>query len=360
MNEVNRITLRSNKDFDTTLVSNRFIDEFMIPANEAQIKIYLHLLRCIGANLPVSVSSIADRFNYTEKDIMRALLYWDKHKLLSVEYDDDNNIFGICLNEIPPIPATRKSPVDTVVEVAMDSCPQISAAVTAVPTASEPTTKPFYSLDKVAEFQSREEVKQLIYMTEHYMGKTLSKADGHSLLYMYEELQFPVDLIEYLIEYCVNNGHKSMRYIEKTALAWADEGIHTFKAAKMSTTRFKKEYFAVLKAFGISGRNPVDTDIDFIKRWTNEYGFDMDLILEACSRTIRSISKPSFDYTDSILKNWRDKNIHHKSELEKLDEDFQKSKLVKTVPLSRTSDKFKNFDERTYDYSALEQDLLRN
>lgn len=352
VNKVNRITLRGNRNLDTTLVSNCFIDEYMVHANEAQIKIYLHLLRCIGANLPVSVSSIADRFNYTEKDILRALLYWDKEGLLSIEFDNEKNVVGICLNEIPASEAASNSaPVP--VETTADTIPVENT----VPAAA----KPFYSLDKMAEFRNREEVKQLIFMTEHYMGKTLSKADSNSLLYMYEELHFPVDLIEYLIEYCVNNGHKSMRYIEKTALAWSDEGIDSVKAAKSNASHFKKEYFAVLKAFGISGRNPVDADIDFIKRWTNEYGFDIDIILEACNRTIRSISKPSFVYADTILKSWKEKEIHHKSDLAKLDESFQKEKTKKTPSQAyTTTDKFKNFEERTYDYSQLEQDLLRN
>lgn len=35
------------------------------------------------------------------------------------------------------------------------------------------------------------------------------------------------ELIEYLIEYCVENGHKSMHYINKVALSWHEENITT-------------------------------------------------------------------------------------------------------------------------------------
>ena len=42
----------------------------------------------------VSVSSIADRFNYTEKDIFRALLYWDRHNLISLEFDESNTYWN--------------------------------------------------------------------------------------------------------------------------------------------------------------------------------------------------------------------------------------------------------------------------
>lgn len=74
---------------DATIVSNRFIDEYMAEANDAQLKIYLYLLRMMNAGRTFSISGIADAFNHTEKDVMRALKYWEKCKVLSLEYDNE-------------------------------------------------------------------------------------------------------------------------------------------------------------------------------------------------------------------------------------------------------------------------------
>ena len=74
---------------DATIVSNRFIDEYMAEANDAQLKIYLYLLRMMNAGRTFSISGIADAFNHTEKDVMRALKYWEKCKVLSLEYDKE-------------------------------------------------------------------------------------------------------------------------------------------------------------------------------------------------------------------------------------------------------------------------------
>ena len=41
-----------------------------------------------------------------------------------------------------------------------------------------------------------------------------------------------VDLIDYLIEYCVGRDHRSIRYIETVAMAWKEEGITTVEMAK--------------------------------------------------------------------------------------------------------------------------------
>ena len=72
---------------EATVLSNKFIDEYMKDANDAQIKVYLYLLRMMGANRSTSVSEIADKFNHTEKDVMRALKYWEKMQLLSLMID---------------------------------------------------------------------------------------------------------------------------------------------------------------------------------------------------------------------------------------------------------------------------------
>ena len=69
-----------------------------------------------------------------------------------------------------------------------------------------------------------------------------------------------VDLIDYLIEYCVGRDHRSIRYIETVAMA-GEEGITTVEMAKDSTSRYSKEYFSVLKAMGITNRNPSDAEI---------------------------------------------------------------------------------------------------
>ena len=65
---------------DATVVSNIFIDHYMKDANDAQLKIYLYLLRVLSAQKGCSISDLADQFNYTEKDVQRALktliVYW--------------------------------------------------------------------------------------------------------------------------------------------------------------------------------------------------------------------------------------------------------------------------------------------
>ncbi len=222
--------------------------------------------------------------------------------------------------------------------------------------------KPLETVSKIANIKSRKEFKQLLFMTEQYLGKTLSKSDVDMISYFYDSLHFPIDLIEFLVEYCVENGHKSMHYIQSVALAWSDHSILSVAAAKEQISSYCKEYFSVLKAFGITGRNPVTTEKQFINKWTDELGFSMELICEACTRTIAAIQTPKFGYADSILMNWKKQNVHHLSDLIKIDEahmERQKGKKKATGQVSPVAkNAFTNFEQRDYNLNSLEAQLL--
>ena len=72
------ITLHNTSHPEVTILSNTFIDNYMPEANGEFVKIYLYLLRCINAAENFSISKMADKFDHTEKDIKRALKYWEK------------------------------------------------------------------------------------------------------------------------------------------------------------------------------------------------------------------------------------------------------------------------------------------
>ena len=121
--------------------------------------------------------------------------------------------------------------------------------------------------DRVNELKQNEDIIQLLYVAEQYLGKTLSPTEIQKMLFFYDGLGMSADLIEYLIEYCVGHNHKSIRYIEKVALAWAEEGITSVEIAKQSGSRYNKDYFSILKALGITNRNPVETEITLMDTW---------------------------------------------------------------------------------------------
>lgn len=346
-----KITLHSDAPNSATSVSNIFIDEYMSDANGEFVKIYLYLLRLMNApDASFSISSIADKFEHTEKDIKRALTYWERMQLLRLEYDDKENLTGVCL--LDSTSRNTDKPSDK------DSSNNSDTGNTAK--AAEPPKKKSYSADDIKGFRQNEAVAELFFIAERYLSRTLSATDINTILYVYDVLGFSTDLIEYLIEYCVGKGHTSIRYIEKVALSWADSNISTVADAKQAANIHSQSYFMVMKALGISGRNLVPAETSMIEKWKSEYGFSNELIEEACRRTISTIHQPSFEYTDSILNNWHKKKITNISDIAKLDAEHQSRKKVAATTAASTAskNKFNNFTQRSYDYEQLEKMLL--
>ena len=143
---------------DVTVVSNIFIDEYMKEANDAQLKVYLYLLRTMSAHLPTSVSDIADQFNHTEKDVLRALKYWEKNHLLALEYDDAKVLTAIRLLDVTKKASDEAAPLAPVVPLsAARKETQRPAPVEAEAEAPAPNPyeKPAYTLDQIREFKEK-------------------------------------------------------------------------------------------------------------------------------------------------------------------------------------------------------------
>lgn len=354
------LTLTSRFQDNTTSVENEFIDHYMAKANGEYVKVYLLLLRHLNQpSIPLSVSMLADILDNTEKDIIRALNYWAKIGLITITCDASNCICGIALEHVAAL--TESSPAaDTTADMsALESSSAEASSLNPSSVKAASRKAPSKSTQ-----QSREELKQILFITEQYLGKTLTRTEVDTIIYFYESLGFSTDLIEFLIEHCVDNGHKSIHYIQKVALAWYEANITTVDEAKERTSVRNKTCYSILAAFGITGRSPAAVELDYIRRWSEEYGFSLEMILEACNRTISSIHQPSFEYADTILKSWKEKNVRHPSDIEQADLLFRQEKEQKKarpVPAkSMTSNRFNNFQGRSYDLDSLEQQLLNS
>ena len=360
----------------------------MPKANGEFVKVYLYLLRATGSGAGIAtISEIADHFSNTEADIVRALNYWASEGILQVQTGADGQITGINLCSLA-VSAMQAAQNNMQSNVDNNTAQNISGADSQVQDSvveklkNQATDKPApsqkeYTLDEIKEFRKNPDISELFFIIETYLKHTLSSTDTNIVLYWLDELHFSTDLVEYLVEYCITKGHSSLRYMNKVALGWADAGIKTVDQAKDDAAAHSQIYYSVMKALGITGRNLVDSEVSLINKWVGEYGFDMELVKAACSKTISAIQKPSFEYTDSILTNWRKKDVHTLKDVEVLDANFAKANKATgsgssqganaangfSKPKSNNSNsknKFNNFNQRNNDYDKLEKLFLNS
>lgn len=357
------LTIYQDNYTDSTVISNRFIDEYMQAANDAQLKIYLYLIRMMNARLDTSIGDIADKFNYTEKDVIRALKYWERNRLLVLDYDSQKNIVGIHLMDSN---ASAGLPVNP----AMTTYPSLTApsSSTAMPahavtypsvTAAQPQIQPFsvekpnYTADELRDFKADEDTARLLFVAEQYLKRPLSANDMRTILFIMDKLEFSEDLTDYLIQYCVDRGKRDMRYIEKVALSWAEQGITTQKQAATLAGKYDKTVYEIMRALG-KNNLPTETEVAYIDRWRKFYGFENDVILTACERTVLATDSHRFEYADSILASWHKAGVHHKGDIKSLDENHRRGRASR--PTASTN-KFNQFTQHDYDFDAIQQAL---
>ena len=408
------INISSDIATSFTTVSDIFIDQYMPKANGEFVKVYLYLLRATGSGAGIAtISEIADHFSNTEADIIRALNYWASEGILQLQSGADGQIMGInlCSLSVSGMQAAQSNIQSAVADNAAQNNLQNSVVNNAAQNSLQndvvnnvaqnistadirmqdsvveklksqtpdkaASSQKEYTLDEIKEFRKNPDISELFFIIETYLKHTLSSTDTNMVLYWLDELHFSTDLVEYLVEYCITKGHSSLRYMNKVALGWADAGIKTVDQAKDDAAAHSQIYYSVMKALGITGRNLVDSEVSLINKWVGEYGFDIELVKAACSKTISAIQKPSFEYTDSILANWRKKDVHTLKDVEVLDANFAKANKASATGSSQSTNaangsskpksnnsssknKFNNFNQRNNDYDKLEKLFLNS
>ena len=329
-----------------TLLPNAFIDRYMPRANGEFVKVYIFLLRALsGSQEEITTEEMADRLQCTEKDILRALRYWQKEGLAALTYGPGKVLNSVELLDYPESAEEPDRKALPVTEPAEDPVPK-----------TLPVTTPAQNM------KDQDALKQLLFAAEHLLGKPMTPSEVQKILYFHENLGMSPDLIEFLVEYCVSKNHKSLRYMEKVALAWNEAGITTVSMARENSSLFKSEYFSVLRYLGITGRSPVKEETAYIDKWIDTFGFDLPLIQEACSRTILKTGQPSFQYTDRILTDWHDRNVHGIEDVKAAEEAYRntrKETVSQTkTPSSGSRNRFNNFHQRQYDFQEYEKRLL--
>ncbi len=360
--------MKSSLRIGATMVADEFIDKYMPEANGEYVKVYLYLLR--HQDRTVTVLEMADALDHTESDIRRALAYWERQGVLSGEADGgmERGNAAEAVKTARKLPAEGPQTEKAASPAGMPqgeerpaSAPQLSSdgvraetetAASAsgrgaaedrreAPEAAEqagpdggipetedaqgtavPASRPSYTPEQMKALSDREEdFSQLLYIAQKYLNTVFTSRECEVFAYLYDGLKLPPELLEYLVEYCVQNGHTSIRYLETVGLNWHKKGIRTVEAAKRYTASFSAEGFAVMRAFGLNDRRPGDSEMDMIRRWFREWGFSRELVLEACARTLKATNKPSFAYADRILMEWRKCGIRTMDDVRRRDEE---------------------------------------
>ena len=223
------MTYKDNFKIDVTLVANEFLDKFMPKANGDNIKGYIYILR--KGRKGTDIPETAEALELTEGDVRRAIRYWEELGVFK----------GQETAKTEEAPSARRQERKAAV-----------ASEASEAKAGDPGEKPLddaalrdrykslsgkEALDRLSEDA---EFTQLLFVVQRYMSRILSNRDQQVFAYLYDGLHMPCEVIDYLVDYCVQQGKNNIKYIETVGLDWVTSGIRDVESAKKRTKEFEE------------------------------------------------------------------------------------------------------------------------
>ncbi|MCD7862112.1 MAG: DnaD domain protein [Lachnospiraceae bacterium] len=329
---------------EVTVIPNTVIDHIVPEANELQLKVYLYILRHQADSDLLQISQMADFFNETEKEIVRALHFWEqKGILISVQEESAPKQE----KTVPEQEGTSLRQEDTTLRQEISYGTSFTVPV-----------RPRLSRDEVRKLSQDREFSELMFLSESFVGKPLTSRDVESLLFIKENLHFSSELSEYLLEYCASQNKKNFKYVEAVAVAWASQGITTPEEAKAQSQGYSKQIYSVMNALGKKS-DPTPTETAYIQRWYHEYGMEADVIEEACRRTVLATDRNRFQYADKILHSWSQAGVRSLQDIAKADSAHAQKKTPalrrSAQPAYAANNPFLQHTQSDTDYESLEK-----
>lgn len=164
---------------------------------------------------------------------------------------------------------------------------------------------------------------------EKMLGKTLGYDSRSTLLMMHDHYGLPIEVIYMLVDYCKSVGKSGFSYISKVGKTWGEKEIDTIEKADEqikilnSCNKLWKEFAEMA---GIQNPRPSSSQSAYLRTWSIELKFNVEMIYLAYEEMLNHSSKISFPYMNKILMNWHSKGIKTPDDIEKEKEEYRRKK----------------------------------
>jgi DnaD/phage-associated family protein len=176
-----------------------------------------------------------------------------------------------------------------------------------------------YATDELAAlFEKRRVTAQFIDEAQRVVGRTFNSYDTGIVAGLVDQLGFEEEAVLAMLAYVTRIGKKGLRYSEKLALSFYDEGITTAAAVveRIALIEHSSEVISKIKQlFGIGARELSKTEKALFEKWTQKFGYGIEVIRVAYDITVDATQKPLPKYADAILEKWHAEGLRTEDEV---------------------------------------------
>ncbi len=313
-------------------VPTDIVDKHIRLATGDQLKVLLWILRNDTDNPDIEKMCKALKMN--SSDAADYLQYWVLTGVLSEN--------GETVVSAPaPVEVKEEKPVNE----KKAEIPQITI------TPSKPSSKEI--LDRIEESP---EIGHLFNEAQQMLGKTIGYDGQCTLLLLHDHYGLPTEVLFMMIDYCVSIGKTNYGYLEAVGKDWGTREIDTLEKAAEQITILKAAN-NVWKEFaqyaGITNPRPTVKQTEYIRRWSGEWKFSINMILIAYEEMANHTAKFSMPYIDKILSNWHENNVKTPADIEKFEEKKKEKNNKKAA-----APKINTGNEASYDLDKFKEDSI--
>lgn len=166
--------------------------------------------------------------------------------------------------------------------------------------------------------QARKGPHPAVALAEQLLGRSLSARDVREILEWVDELGFTVEMVEAVLREGLRQGVTRMSYLKAIAREWAEAGLQTQAQVAAYLEEHQKtvaRHRRATQALGIK-RPLTAAEQAMIERWYEEWGFDDEVILQACEQAAGA--KNPLQYTNKVLESWLQEGIRTRADLDRM------------------------------------------
>ena len=261
--------------YGVTAIENRFLQDYLPAAKGDYVKVYLWgLYACQNKGPEYSLDEMAQELFMTVPDIEAALRYWERRALVSRVSDN------------PPAyrfysPTQRQDASGPAVQADME---YVSFAESVY-----------------AAFGERRKV---------------SPAEIALAWEWVKDVGLPPEAVLMLLHHCIDQRgvHFSFKIAERLAVSMREAGVTSPDDAESFLQHNQAVHDGARKVLSRMGKRrlPSEDELALYEKWTGEWGFEPQAVLDACRETTKG--DPSFKYLDGILGGMRSRGDAHTGE----------------------------------------------
>jgi len=305
--------------FSSTEIPDTFFTEYLPEASGDFIKVYFYMLFLSKYNKEIKINDLSKTLSLDFKIVQDALKYWEDQQVLT------KTPTGYLLANIQEIelfklynPKVTLSPED---------------------------------MEKNSQSQSRDKAIEII--NRDCFGGVMSPSWYNDISFWFTKYGFDEQVMLALFNYCHDKRALHRNYIQTVADSWSKNNINTFNDLDMYFEKQEKRNIIksdIAKKLKLS-RNLTEYDEEYIVKWTENYGYGMEIIEIALKKAAEKNSI-RFEYIDSLLTDWKNhdlrtvQDVHTHMQTKK--ESGKKSKQSKNSNLNYTQRTFENLESLYY------------